>query len=308
MAQKTGKGNGHRTEAQLAALAAGRAKRDRLRAEVKAGAKTKAPAKRTASRSPANRQPPSPAATGAPESPNPPTTSSDLPASSSVDADSLSVFFEDSPGGEQQPSSGGVLGALLGTGTSAAPSGHSAPSSKPDKREEEVAKATEDWQEVASQLFILLAAWVVADDLKPTEGEADKITRPLIRIVMRHYDPARQASNDVLDAVGAAVAMAYYLNRVGPEWRSRRAEQKVKILHGGGQPTAKPVRIDRGTPAGPTRMAAASAPAGNAGLRTDAVRSDPGSVLPRAESNGHAQSDYGLTAEAVVEEYLGLSL
>ena len=298
-----------RTEAQLAALAKGRATRQANLAKAKAPAKAGS-AKRTASHSPATSHRPAPAERAALDSPSQTTTPSASGDSSSaspkLDADALSVFFEDSPEGDQ-PSSGGVLGALLGSGAPATPSGHSASSTKPDKREEEVSRATDDWQEVASQLFILLAGWVVADDLKPTAGEADKITRPLIRILMRHYDPARQASNDVLDAVGAAVAMAYYLNRVGPDWRARRAEQKVRILRGGGQPggpAAKPVRIERG----PVPMAAASTAAGNAGLRADAVRGDPGGVLPRPESNGHAEPADGLTAEAVVEEYLGMSL
>lgn len=170
-----------------------------------------------------------------------------------------------------------------------------------------MAKATDAWQEAVSHLFVFAAVLIVGDELKPSDAEADAITRPLIKILMRHYDPARQASNDMLDAFTALVAVSLYVQRIAPDYRARKAEQKVRAFRGSGP---KVVPIDRGQqqptqqprPAG---VAATAAPTGSAGLRTDTLHRGAGPVLPGTPDGRGDDAGAGLTGEAIIESYLG---
>ena len=306
------------TEAQRAALALGR---QRL-AERKAADRANGPAKRTASPSPARPPRPSRPDPAALSAPTPAPTPSDSGATSSdssdtstnatspdLDADTLAFVFDSaSLAPEEQSRSGGVLGDLFGS-LSAPKAATSGATTKPDKREQEVNVAADTWAELTRNLFIFGAVLIVGQDLKPSTDEADAVMRPLVKILMRHYDPARQASNDVIDALTALVAITVYVQRITPDYRAMKAEQKLKVFRGSSA-GPKVVPIDRGQqqpsqqprPAG---MAAAAAPSGSAGLSASAVRADARAGSGAAETPAWVQPAAGLTGEAALEEAIG---
>ena len=183
--------------------------------------------------------------------------------------------------------------AKRGSSTTAGKSSTTPRATPAQRKEQEVEAAAEQWYDDASTLLIFALTLFVGRDLAPSEEQADAISAPLIRILMRHYDPLRKASADSADLVAAGIAFALYAQAVYPTWNERR-QQKRMAQHVKQQPAPRqqqqqqqqqqqrvPIVVNGTAIANPgsDRRAAVTA-SGPAGLRTDAFRSGGGAYEP----------------------------
>ena len=283
-------GNGN-SDRRLAALAAGRAKRAAQLAEKRAsdlGIASSAPTRSHHKKADA---PPAASSTS---------LSSDSSRSSSEtererersDAQPEMIVGFDWDGAEPQASAASGAGDWLSSIFSvAASSGDAAPSPKAtplSKLDQDAARAANDYQALASGLFILLISQLVGADLKPSREQADEITAPLLRIAMRHFDAARMLSPDARDMLQSAGAFAMYLQAIYPYWQAKRAERKVRnVVTKQSQQSAVPTAAggngsdrggaDRDPGAGAARAGApASTASGGAGSSQLAAAPDAG--------------------------------
>lgn len=274
------------TEKQRLALEAGRARLAAKRAAKRDG-------KRTGSTSPIL-PPVSPSTSESPSQPETPreTSTGSLGGSSdSVDADTLAFVFDSAsmPAQEKPDEKAGILGSILNRKPEP-PKGKTAQ----DRKERDAQAAASEWGGVAATLFTVLCVQLVGDDLKPSPEQANDITAPLVRILMRHIDPLREASADTIDAMTALAALTIYVQGIWPAIQAKQAARKLKVIRG----TAHP------EPARPAPVAAAAPPANSAGHSADPVRSGAGTAPER--SRGFYTGPVADVGLAALEEALGV--
>lgn len=228
------------------------------------------------------------------------------------DAASLQAIFESVAGTEGDPhtqptrtrrmarkhgrSSPKTTAASGGKANGDAPKAKTTPAAKRvEQKEAEVEAAAEQWYETAAALFILGMAWLIGQDLKPDEEQAAAVTEPLIRIFMRHYDPARKASADASDIAAAGMAFALYMQAIWPALQERRRERRfARAQRQQFNQPRQPVRpISPAASYGP-----APAASGPGGLPQDADGVGSRGAGPGPEQSARS----GLDAESVLAE------
>ena len=234
-------------------------------------------------------------------------------------AEQLEVLFdlggsgEGAEGDSAAPSgaatSGGILGSLFGGG-----SGDSASKPATSKQEKEVDQAAGLWQQAASALLILACGALVGSDLAPDQKQANEIMLPIVRILMRHVDPVRRGSADLVDAVTAAAMLALYIQSITPALRAKQAQKRVQ--HERRTAVARPVPIERApvipTGSGPSAVAAAAgvgtadAAAERNGLHPIPIRADVGATA--AGRGGEDSRPVSASDTSPLEDYLGFRL
>lgn len=253
MAKQTNPRRGKRvaSPAQRAALEAGRAKRDaaRLAAQGKGGlGLTASPSspQEPGVKGPAEQVPLSPVSptdslmsysglsSGNPQGGAPESKPKARPRTS---LDTLNLAFslgdepESEPQTEEKP---GLADGLKGIFQSAASLGADGEKEKKSRRvtaheraEDEVGIAAGEYSPLVAGLFILLMRRFVGDSLAPQYETASSITLPLIRILLRHYDPLRELSPDGADLLASAGAFSLYMQAIWPYYQQQRAERRM---------------------------------------------------------------------------------
>lgn len=212
----------------------------------------------------------------------PPAARRDRPRDIEPDAGSLAAIFESVAGTEADPHiqpsrtarrASRKRGKKARSGAAAKPAGTepkpSASARALAAKEAEAETAAEGWYDTAAMLFVLAMRWLVGSELVPNDEQASAITEPLVRIFMRHVDPARQASADVTDMVAAGLAFAMYVDAIWPALQARRRERRFARAQR--RNFAQPRQSAQqqpyyGAPGGP-----APAASGTAGLPQDAA-------------------------------------
>jgi len=232
------------TEAQRAALARGRAKRQANIKGRRAGrARQGASAQDAALRAEAQADASQPEAGAGTPASAPSRSASGLPSSetkpsklSQAEQDKLLFDFAmgdgDEDGGGDEADTGDAREGRKGLGDRL--SGlllNEAPKAKlggvTDQQEEDAQQAAAQWTDLVSVALIFIAGLVVSADLAPSEKHARAMAAPLCRIIMRHVDPLRTASADVYDIAAFGGAVLIYVQTIQPELARRRSERKV---------------------------------------------------------------------------------
>lgn len=224
------------TEAQKAALAKGQAARQRNIAARRASRGRQAASSQVASLpslardalSPVNSPVSDPLAAGVGDSSTASSPSSSRSKLSQAEQDALMFSFvmdEDNepaaaaPSDAKKSSVGDKLAGLL-TNSGPKPTGNQA--------EDDAQQAAAQWQDLGAVAFIFIAGQIFGADLAPSDKQAQAMSAPLCRILMRHVAPLRQASADAYDFAAFAGATLIYYQSISPELARRRAERKVQ--------------------------------------------------------------------------------
>lgn len=311
--------------AQRAALEAGRAKRDAARAaqgkggSELTGSRSSQPSPEPGVKGPAEQVPLSPVsptdsltpysqlssesqADGAPES-----RESKPKARPRTSLDTLNLAFSlgDEPEPEPEPEGKpGLADGLKGIFQSAASLGADGEKEKKSRRvaaheraEDEVGIAAGEYSPLVAGLFILLMRRFVGDSLAPQYETASSITLPLIRIVLRHYDPLRELSPDGADLLASAGAFSLYMQAIWPYYQQQRAErrmsaqqERMRVL------SAQPARNVGQAASQPIRRPDAPSPA----RRETGTPADTGQSTGLPESPNHSGDTGSLSNTAPV--------
>lgn len=177
-----------------------------------------------------------------------------------------------------------------------------------DAEERDAQQAAAQWQDLAAIAFIFIAGQVFGADLAPSEKQAQAMSAPLCRILMRHVAPLRNASADAYDIAAFAGATLIYYQSISPELARRRAERKVlsaspatqqsaPASRGGGQDTVQ--QPQRGN----VRILHAEDPGGRG--RYDGQPPQAGGIAVRQDEQQPHRGDAGA---ALISETLGVEL
>jgi hypothetical protein len=104
---------------------------------------------------------------------------------------------------------------------------NSGPKPSGNQAEDDAQQAAAQWQDLGAVAFIFIAGQIFGADLAPSDKQAQAMSAPLCRILMRHVAPLRQASADAYDIAAFAGAVLIYYQSISPELARRRAERKV---------------------------------------------------------------------------------
>lgn len=153
--------------------------------------------------------------------------------------DSLVAVFNSIAGTEQDPNVAArrakraknvrtsPLRGKSATDTASAAKATTTPSQRKVEREEaEIEVAAAKWYDTGALVFMLVCGWLIGRELRPTEDQAAAITDPLVRILIRHYDPLREASADASDFMESMLALVSYVESIGPVYMEKRRERQ----------------------------------------------------------------------------------
>lgn len=111
--------------------------------------------------------------------------------------------------------------------------GEEEPQRRPYRRKRrEQEKAEESIRAILSGAIVMLFAWIISDEAKPDDEEADGMAAPLARLINRHIPITGKWSEDLLDILAFVGEFILYYKRIRPLVSERREAAKPAVAAG----------------------------------------------------------------------------
>ncbi len=178
-----------------------------------------------------------------------------------------------------------------------------------DEREARIRYRAQEAAPSLAHLIILATNVLAGNALAPNQELAEDISKPALRILMRHVPALLEMSPDAADGVELFTALALWSDKVTPVIRQARAERRVQrgpVTYQPRQPAGQPSNAGRAgayypVPAPDPR---ATPPNGGAGYGADAASGDRAG----GSENGSADTRPWAPGETQVFAELGIGL